>query len=77
MANNTSEHVAAASTDSNTKFEWLDNLVEDVPKALSNFKIVVEFQNKVRNKYTWVQSMRLKHCIPIVYLLKLLSKIFQ
>ena len=45
MANNTSQHVAAAGTGSNTKFNWSANLVEDLLKALSNFKPVVEFQN--------------------------------
>ena len=30
MANNTSEQVAAACTDSNTKFKWSDDLVEDL-----------------------------------------------
>ena len=44
-ANNTSEHVAAAGIGSNTKFNWSANLVEDLLKALSNFKPVVEFQN--------------------------------
>ena len=29
MANNTSEHLATASTDSNTKFKWSDELIED------------------------------------------------
>ena len=46
MANDTSEHVAAAGTDSNTEFKWSDDLVEDLLKALSNFKTVMEFQNK-------------------------------
>ena len=45
MANNTSQHVVAAGTGSNTKFNWSANLVEDLLKALSNFKPVVEFQN--------------------------------
>ena len=30
MASNTSEHVAAAGTESNTKFKWSDGLVEDL-----------------------------------------------
>ena len=34
MANNTSEHVAAAGTDSNTKFKWSDDFVVDLLKAL-------------------------------------------
>ena len=38
MANNTSKHIAAAGVDSNTKFKWPDDLVEDLLKALSNFK---------------------------------------
>ena len=46
MANNTSEHVVAAGIDSNTNFNWSDDLVEDLLKALSNFKTVMEFQNK-------------------------------
>ena len=29
MANNTSEHLATASTDSNTKFKWSDEVIED------------------------------------------------
>ena len=32
------------STDLNTNFNWWDDLVEDLLKALSNFKIVMEFQ---------------------------------
>ena len=46
MANNTStgEQKAASGTDSNTKFKWSDDLVEDLLKALSNFKTVMEFQ---------------------------------
>ena len=44
-ADNTSEHVAAAGIGSNTKFNWSANLVEDLLKALSNFKPVGEFQN--------------------------------
>ena len=38
MASNTSKHIIAAGTDSNTK--------EDLLKALSNFKMAMEFQNK-------------------------------
>ena len=49
MANNTSEEVAAAGTDANTKFIWSDDIVEDLFKALSNFKTVMEFQNKDLN----------------------------
>ena len=30
MANNTSQQVAVAGTDSNTKLTWLDDLVEDL-----------------------------------------------
>ena len=30
MANNTSEQVAAAGTDSDTKFKWPDDFVEDL-----------------------------------------------
>ena len=40
-----SEHVAAAGTDSNTKLKWSDDLAEDLMKALSNFKTLMEFQN--------------------------------
>ena len=29
MANNTSEHLAVASAESNTKFKWSDELIED------------------------------------------------
>ena len=46
MTNNISEHVAAAGTDSNSKFKWSDDLVENLLKAPSNFKTVIEFQNK-------------------------------
>ena len=46
MANNTSKHIIAAGTDSNTKFKWSDDLVDDLLKALSNFKMAMEFQNK-------------------------------
>ena len=28
------------------RFKWLDNLAEDLLKALSNFKTVIGFQNK-------------------------------
>ena len=41
-----SEHVAAAGTKSDTKFKCSDDFVEDLLKALSNFKTVMEFQNK-------------------------------
>ena len=34
MASNTNKHVAAAGTDSETKFKWSDDLVEDLLKAL-------------------------------------------
>ena len=40
------EHVAAAGTYSNTKLKWSDCLVEGLLKALSNFRTVMEFQNK-------------------------------
>ena len=46
MVNNTSEQVAAAGTDSSTKFKWSKELAEDLLKAFSNFKAVMEFQNK-------------------------------
>ena len=46
MVNNTSEQVAAAGTDSSTKFKWSKELAEDLLKPLSNFKAVMEFQNK-------------------------------
>ena len=37
-----SEHKQArASTNSNTKFNWSDNLAEDLLKAPSNFKTVI------------------------------------
>ena len=42
MVNNTSEHIVAAGTDSNTNFHWTDGFVEDLLKALSNFKTVME-----------------------------------
>lgn len=45
VANDTSEHVAA-DTGSNYKFKWLDYLVEDLRKAFSNFKTVMEFQKQ-------------------------------
>ena len=41
-----SEQVAAAGTNSNTKFKWPDDLVEDLLNALRNFKVVMEFHNK-------------------------------
>ena len=44
LANNTIEHVAAAGIDSNSKFKWSDNLVQDFLKALSNFETVMVFQ---------------------------------
>ena len=47
IASNTHEHVAAAGIDLNTKCKWSDDLVEDLIKALSNFKTVMEFQNKL------------------------------
>ena len=43
MVNNTKEHIAAAGTDSNTKFRWSDDLVEDLLKALSNFETMMHF----------------------------------
>ena len=46
MANNTSEYLAAASTESNTKFKWSDELIEDWLRAFSHFKTVMGFQNK-------------------------------
>ena len=42
MAKNTCEHVAEAGTDSNTKFKWQHDLVQDLLKALSNFKIAMK-----------------------------------
>ena len=45
MANITSEHVGAAGTYQIPKFKWSDDLAEDLLKALSNFKTVMEFQN--------------------------------
>ena len=45
MANITSEHVGAADTYQIPKFKWSDDLAEDLLKALSNFKTVMEFQN--------------------------------
>ena len=54
IANNTSKHVTAAGTDSNTIFKCSDDLAEDLAKTLSNFKTVMEFQSQVPNKYTWV-----------------------
>ena len=45
LATNTIEHVAAAGIDSNSKFKWSDDLVEDFLNALSNFKTVMVFQN--------------------------------
>ena len=45
MGNNTTDHVAAAGTDSNNKFKWPVDLVQDLLKALSNFKTVMELQN--------------------------------
>ena len=37
IGNNTSEHVAAVGTESNIKFRSLDDLVEDLLKALSEW----------------------------------------
>ena len=45
MANNKSEHVAAA-TNSNSIFKQSDDLVEDLPKGLSNFNTLTEFRKK-------------------------------
>ena len=45
LANNTDRHVAAAGTDSNSKFKCSDDLAEDLLKALSNFKTVMKSQN--------------------------------
>ena len=42
------EYVPPASTDSNTK--WLDDLADDLLKALSNFKTRMEFQKKDFNE---------------------------
>ena len=42
MAKNTCNHVAEAGADSNTKFQWWDYLVEDLLKALSNFKKAIK-----------------------------------
>ena len=55
------ERVAGTGTDSNTIFKWSDNLVEDLLKALSNFKTVMESQNKDFNaknpcRYTEVRK---------------------
>ena len=41
IANNTNKHVAVEGTDSNKKFKWLDDLFEDLLKALINFKTVM------------------------------------
>ena len=46
MSNYTSENVAAAGTDSNTKFKLSDDLPMDLLKALSNFRTVMDIQNK-------------------------------
>ena len=46
MASNTSEYVTTSGADSNTKFKWSDDFVEDLLKALSNFKTAMAFQNK-------------------------------
>ena len=46
MANNTSKHLAAVCTDPNAKSKWLNDLVEDLLKALSNFKTVMGFQSR-------------------------------
>ena len=47
MANNTIEYAAATGKDSNNKLKWSDDLVEDLLKALSNFKTTMEFQDKL------------------------------
>ena len=64
MANNTSEHVAAADTNSNTILRWLDDFVKDLLKALSNFKSVMEFQNKDfnANKPCQYEEVRKENC---------------
>ena len=49
IANNTSKRIAAAGTNSNTKFKWSDDFVQDLLKALSSFKTVVEFQKEEFN----------------------------
>ena len=51
MDNSTSEHIAAAGTDWDTKVKWSDGLVKDLFKALSNFKTMMKlptFQTSVR-----------------------------
>ena len=60
IANNTNKHVAAEGTDSNKKFKWLDDLFEDLLKALINFKTVMEFQNKdfnTDNMFTYTATI--------------------
>ena len=42
MTNNRSGDLAPGGTDSNNKFKWSDDLVEDLLKVLSNFKTVME-----------------------------------
>ena len=42
MTNYTSENVAAAGTDSNTKFKLSDDLPVDLLKALNNFRTVMD-----------------------------------
>ena len=42
VTNNRSGDLAAAGTDSNTKFKWSNDLVENLLKVLSNFTSVME-----------------------------------
>ena len=64
------------STDLNTNFNWWDDLVEDLLKALSNFKIVMEFQKdfsadklrqceKVRKKIVRINERYVEYLGPV------------
>ena len=64
VTNNTSDRVAATGTDSNIIFKWSDDLIEDLLKALSSFKTVMEFQNKDFNgdKPCQYEKVRKENC---------------
>ena len=66
MTNYTSENVAAAGTDSNTKFKLSDDLPVDLLKALNNFRTVMDIlQNKDFNADKPRHERYVKYCRPV------------
>lgn len=57
MANNTSEHVAVAGTDSDAKFKQSDDLSEDLLKAFSNLKTVMVFKSSLNKSAVSAEAM--------------------